>query len=721
VVTPILQSLLAPGSVAVIGASADPDKVGGRPIDYLRRFGFGGAIYPINPNRQTVQGLACYPDLAALPTRPDVAVVVVPGAAAVRAIEQCAGEGVGAAIVLASGFGESSEEGRQAQQRMTSIAREAGMRMMGPNCQGISNFSNGAVLTFSTMYLEHAPEDGPIAVISQSGSASQVQYAMLRAQGLGIRYCAATGNEADLSAIEVAAAVAHDPEVHLLLLYLETIRDGFWLAELGQIAAARNLPVVTLKAGATAAGQSAASSHTGALANEDRVVDAFLERAGIFRARDQRELLLAVELHLRRDWKPKGPGLVVMSNSGASCVQAADAIVTEGLKVAELHAGTVERIAAALPAFATPTNPIDLTGALLGTSHLLTQVLLLLGDDPAVDALVIAIPVAGQGYDVEAFAVGAAEFAAAGIPTVVVTAHPPVESVFRRRGLPVFATEVEAVAALAQWWRWSERLSAARVRPVVPAWNALEGEPETLDEAASLAVLAAAGVPVVAHELCGDQDAAVRALVGLGGPVALKGCTPRATHKSELGLVALGLRTASEVREAYSRVSAALHLVDPDAPGVLVARMATGRQLMIGARIDPVFGPIVLVGEGGAYVEVLPDVQLLLPPVAHRDVLAALGRLRIAPLLQGVRGEPPSDVGTFADMVVEVARLLCGDNDVVELDINPVLVGVAGDGCVAVDAVVMARGNRGGAPGRELHGVAGGRGPGARSAPTKWI
>ncbi len=286
-----LQPLLAPRSVAVIGASDDPGKVGGRPIDFLRRFGYGGQIYPINPRRATVQGLTSYADLTELPGPPDAAVIVVPGAEAVRAVEQSAVAGVPAAVVMASGFAETSEEGRQAQDRMVAAAREAGMRLVGPNCQGITNFSNGAVLTFSTMYLEQPPADGPVAVASQSGSMSQVPYAMLRARGFGVRYCAATGNEADVSVAEVATAMALDPEIGLIVLYLETIRDASWVAELGRVAASRALPVVALKAGATAAGQAAALSHTAALANEDRVVDAFLEQVGIYRARDVQDLI----------------------------------------------------------------------------------------------------------------------------------------------------------------------------------------------------------------------------------------------------------------------------------------------------------------------------------------------------------------------------------------------------------------------------------------------
>ena len=688
---PDLGPLLAPRSVAVIGASDDPDKVGGRPIDYLRRFGFDGAVYPVNPNRSQIQGLASFATVDQLPEVPDVAVVAVGGEAAVDAVERCAGAGVGAAVVMASGFGEASEDGRSAQHRMVAAARAAGMRLVGPNCQGVANFANGAVVNFSTMYLEAPPADGPVAVISQSGSMSQVPYALLRAKGIGVRYTAATGNEADVSAAEVAAAVAEDPAIELLLLYVETIRDARWLARLGRVSAARRLPVVVLKAGRTPAGQEAARSHTGALANEDRVVDAFFERVGLYRARDLPDLMLAVDLHLCRRWRPSGRRLAVVSNSGASCVQAADAVTASGMALATLQPDIRDRIAAALPAFATPTNPVDLTAALLSNGHLFSEVLPVLGDDPGVDALVVALPVAGQGYDVDAFATDTAAFAATGHPAVVVSVHAPVAARFRAEGLPVFPTEVEAVAALDQWTTLRERAEAAADRPHVLARRPTAEAVETLDEAAGLAFLAAAGVPVVAHRLCADVDAAADALHELGEPVAVKGCSAEVAHKSELGLVALGLRTADEVRAAFGLVDERLRAVDPHPAGVLVSRMASGvHELMIGARLDPVFGPVVVVGDGGIAVEALPDLQVLLPPFGEDEVLVALSRLRVAPLLRGVRGGPAADTAAFASAVVAVGRLIADPAaGLTDLDVNPVIVGPEGEGCLAVDALVQ--------------------------------
>ncbi len=339
----------------------------------------------------------------------------------------------------------------------------------------------------------------------------------------------------------------------------------------------------------------------------------------------------------------------MVSNSGASCVLTADAIASGGasaLHLAVLQPDTVRGIATVLPGFATATNPVDLTSALLGNSALFSHVLPLLGRDPSVDALIVAVPVAGAGYDVDALAADAGRFAESGTPTIVVSAHAPVAEVFRSHGLPVFATESEAVAALDQWMAGHGRSAAAAIRPravVVPEPPAAT---EVLDEAASLDLLAAGGVLTVPRRLCRDADAVARALLSFGAPVVAKGCTSRVTHKSDQGLVVLGLRTEDEVRRAYSAIDARLRIADPDAAGILVAPMVGGgRELMIGARVDPVFGAVVLVGDGGGHVEVLPDLQVLLPPFDEGDVLAALRRLRIAPLLAGIRGQVPVRCG----------------------------------------------------------------------------
>jgi acetate---CoA ligase (ADP-forming) len=688
-----LRTVLNPKSVAVIGASENENKIGGRPILYMSRHGYRGKVYPINPKRAEILGYKAYPSLADVPDAPEAAIVALAGDAAIEAVEQCAQRGVKTAVVMTSGFGETDPvAGKAKEKRMREAAHACGMRIIGPNTQGLANFGSGAILSFSTMYIEAPPLDGPIGVVSQSGAMSVVPYGLLRARGLGVRHSHATGNDSDVSVSELASVVAEDPDLKLLLLYLESISDPFFLAETARIAHARNLPVIALKSGRTAAGQEAAKSHTGALANEDRTVDAFFEKHGIWRARDTAELVASAEMYLK-GWKPRGRRLVAISNSGAVCVMAADAASSVGMPMAKLAQGTRDELDKILPGFATTTNPIDITAALLSNSALFSQILPVLARDDAADAFLIGIPVAGQGYDVDAFARDSADFAkATGKPLVAAIPQPNIAAHFRARDLPAFPTEYEAVAALNQFLSHGELIAAAKARalsgPSAPAVSS--AAPVMLNEADSLKLLAGAGVPVVKFQLCQSADEATAALAVLGGPVAVKGCSSDVAHKSELGLVRLGLTGADQVRRAFTEMKQTLDKHGARFDGAIVAQMARGRrELMIGARIDPVFGPVVLVGDGGKYVEAMPDVQLLIAPFTAVEVAAALQRLRIAPLLAGVRGEPPLDVGAFSAAVMAVGRLMIDSKSgVMNLDLNPVLVGAKGEGCVALDGVV---------------------------------
>jgi acetate---CoA ligase (ADP-forming) len=450
-----------------------------------------------------------------------------------------------------------------------------------------------------------------------------------------------------------------------------------------------------LKSGRSEAGRQAAQSHTGALANEDRVVDAFFEHHGIWRAPDMRGLVEATELYLK-GWKPKGRRLVAISNSGAVCVMTADAATAVGMPMAKLADETDKKLKGILPSFATTTNPIDLTAALLSNSRLFGDILPVIAEDPAADAFLIGVPVAGPGYDVEAFARDAAAFGKqTGKPLVVAATQRSVADQFSAEGCTVFPTETEAVTALHQFLAHRELIAralarkAARNRAGAPSVSSTATT--MLNEADSLALLAARGIPVVSYRLCRSRAEAVAAFESIGGPVVVKGCSADIAHKSELGLVRLGVRTREEAGEIYTQMEDIIRRQGARFDGVIIAAMAGGRrEIMIGAHRDPVFGPVVAVGDGGKYVEVFRDTRLLLPPFSKDDARQALGRLRIAPLFAGVRGEPPMDLDALCDAVVKVGELMLDPAaKLVSLDLNPVLLDSAGRGCVVVDAVVF--------------------------------
>lgn len=694
-----LRIALAPRSIAVIGASDNGNKIGGRPLAYLARFGYQGQVYPINPMREQVQGFRSHASLQALPEVPESVIIAVPGQQAVEAVEDCARAGVSVAVIMSSGFGESDPDGtglgKRQEAQMRASARAAGMRLFGPNSQGLANFGSGAVQSFSTMFTEVTPQDGPVGIISQSGAMSVIPYGLLRGRGIGVRHSHATGNDCDVTVCELATVVAEDPALKLLLLYLEGIPDPWHLAEAAQVARQRGLPIVALKSGRSPAGQKAAASHTGALANEDRVVDAFLAEHGIWRAQNMADLVDTAQLYLQ-GWKPRGRRLVAISNSGAVCVLAADAASQANMPLEPLAEDTQACLRQILPGFATTTNPVDITAALLSNSKLFGAILPPIARDPAADAFLIGIAVAGAGYDVPAFARDAADFAAlTGKPVVVAAPQTSVAEQFKTLGLPIFPTEGQAVQALGQYLSHMALIEAVQARPPrLPEPVQMPVAARLRNEADSLALLAARGVHVVAHRRCQDEAEAVAAfqvLAGEAGAVVLKGCSSQVSHKSEFGLVHLGLRDEQGVRHAFRAVVAAAQSAGIQLEGILVAaQVRSQRELMIGARLDPVFGPVVLMGDGGKYVEAMPDSVVMLPPHDEASVRRALAGLRIAPLLDGVRGEPALDVAAFCHQVLAVARLISDPAaGISQLDINPVCVGAQGQGCVAVDAVLF--------------------------------
>jgi acyl-CoA synthetase (NDP forming) len=687
-----LRVALDPRSIAVIGASSSADRIGGRPIAFLRRFGFRGPVYPVNPTRDEIQGLRAYPSLAALPEVPELAIVAVPGEDAVEAVQACAGAGVRVCVVFSSGFGETPDPAARARERaMVEAARAAGMRLFGPNSQGLANFGTGAVPSFSTMFVEAPPADGPVGIVSQSGAMSVIPYGLLRARGIGVRHAHATGNDADVTVCELATVVARDPALRLLLLYLEGIPDPWHLAEAARTARERELPIVVLKSGRSPAGQAAARSHTGALASEDRVVDAFLEDQGVWRVRTMAELVDAAALYLK-GWRPRGRRLVSISNSGAVCVLSADAATDAGLVLEPLADATQAELRTILPGFATTTNPVDITAALLTNSSLFGAILPAIGRDPAADAFFVGIAVAGAGYDVEAFARDAARFGAeTGKPLVAAAPQRSVAGRFEAHGVVTFPTEGEAIRALGQYLAHADRLRTARAEDLPgPSRRAPAAATRMLDEAASLALLASRGVPTVAHRVCASEAQARAAHAALGaGRVVVKGVSAKVAHKSDLGLVRVGLDSADAVASAYGEVVGAALRAGLALDGVIVAAMVQGaRELMAGAHLDPAFGPVLVVGDGGRYVEAMPDVATLLAPFTPARIERALRRLRIAPLLDGVRGEPPMDVAAFCRAAAAVGALVADRHaGVSAVDANPMIVGARGEGCVAVDAV----------------------------------
>ena len=691
-----VDAAFAPRSVAIIGASDNPEKIGGRPIKYMLAYGFKGKIFPVNPVRDEVQGLKSWPDVALLPEVPDMAIICVPGEAAVDAVTQCARLGVRLGVVISSGFSETGPEGKAAQARMLAAAREYGMRLVGPNTQGTVNFATGAIASFATLIGEVLPADGPVAIVSQSGAMSVVPYALLRAEGVGVRHSHATGNECDLTVADFAWAVAGDPGVKLILLYLESVPDPKALARAARRAAERGIPVLALKAGVSARGQAAASSHTGAIATEDKVLDAFLAQNGIVRVPDMRSLVRSARLWLQAgDKQATGNRVAAISNSGACCVMAADAAERHGLDMQPFGDATRKALDDVLPGFASSANPVDLTAALLSNSGLFGDVLPIIARDNAADAYFIALPMSGKGYDVERFARDAALFSAATgrRPTVMASPLASTRQSFEAQGVVTFEHDEDAMAALGELVRGqtlrTEALRLSELSQGSAKQQVIEDGQGFLSEAESLRLVHDIGIPIMPHALCSTRQELLAATTKFPAPWVIKACSAEIPHKTEYGLVRLNVSGQEQALAAFEDIQAATRKLGKSLEGVIVAPMLKAqRELILGARWDERFGAVVIVGDGGKYVESMPDVVTVVWPFDAIHMIGKLRALRMAPLWSGVRGEQALPLDQVAQTAVALGRWIHSQQGrVASADVNPLMAG-PGDTLVAVDALV---------------------------------
>lgn len=694
-----LGALLDPSSIAVIGASDDLSKPGGRILRHLAEYGFSGTVLAVNMARTTVQGLPALTAVDQLPHGVDLAVVATPAVTVPGVVAGCARRGVRACMVLSSGFGEV-DGGHRLQRELVATARAAGIRLLGPNCQGLANLASGAVASFSSSFTNFRVGDGAVAVISQSGAVAGMLAAIQHPPVSGLRYWVATGNEADVTVAELVDAVLDDPAVRVVQVYCEQLADAPRLAAAAAKARRLGKAVLMVKAGTTEAGAVAATSHTGALAQQDEVVDAYLRRHGVVRARSLSEMA-----DLSRVFETSGPArggrVAIVSNSGGLAVMTADAIVTAGLRIAELTEESRNLLRAQLPPFAATDNPVDVTSQILERPGLLGSTLPILAADPGVDAILVVLGVIGPTYDVAALvdAVSAAHAHAASFGVVVAAAsvggHSDLRDRLTARGVPAFDDDAACVRAVV---RFVEHSTSTHRPPTVPERHDVteadvplpsRGGADSLSERASKDLMESWGLPVVTGRLVRDPAAASEAATELGYPVVVKICAPTATHKTELGGVHLGLTDSDATAAAADAVLAAARSAGLlSVEGVLVEKMVYGGvEMSIGATWDPVFGPTVMVGSGGVEIETLRDFQLLIPPLSADAVVHALTSLRIYPRLQGFRGSTPADVDALVDLVLRFSHRYANTGGALpEIDLNPVI--VLDEGALVVDALV---------------------------------
>jgi acetate---CoA ligase (ADP-forming) len=682
-----MRPFFEPRVVAVVGANRERGRIGSEVLRNLRETGFTGRLVPVHPDAGSVDGIEAYPSVAAVPFEIDLAIVVVPAARVAGVVDECIAKGVKALVVISAGFGESGGAGRAMETALVERIRDAGIRMIGPNCMGIINtdpaFSLNA--TFSPVY----PPPGRVAFSTQSGALGLAILDYVRKLNLGISSFASIGNKADVSGNDLIQYWAEDPRTDVILLYLESFGNP---KKFGQIArrVGRRKPIVAVKAGRSSAGARAASSHTGARATSDALVDTLLRQAGVIRTHTLDELFDVAAL-LSSQPVPAGRRVAIVTNAGGPAILAADACEANGLELPSLATATVDGLRAFLPEAASVSNPVDMIASANAESY--RRAIELVAADPNVDSLIVIFipPIVTAEQEV-----------AAAIKAVAGTCGKPVVATFMGAQGPVPLAPVPAymfpesaavaLARVTQYGEWLRKPSSETpaltgfdrdaARALVGA--AVASGSQWLSATDAQQLLELCGIDVAAACVARTPDEAARAAAGIGLPVAVKALGATLVHKTELGAVRLGITTEQGVREVFADFASRL---GDRLDGVLVQKMVTGGvEMIVGGMNDPSFGPLVMAGTGGIFVELIGDTVFRMCPLAEVDAVEMVNEMKGQVLLRGYRGSPTADEAAFRRVLLAVSQLVDACPEIREMDINPLL--VLPRGAVAADVRV---------------------------------
>ncbi len=694
-----LARLLKPRSVAIVGASAEQHSVGNNALVNLKRFGFPGEIHLVSRRGGEIDGRACVASVDDLPMGVDAAILVVPAAIVKETLEACARRDIGGAVVFASGFGEQDEAGRIAQDEFAAVAAKNNLAVIGPNCIGFVSYAERAPLTFEPV--DPVMPAGPgICVIAQSGAMSgNIRYA-LQGRGVPVSHSISTGNEAVSASEDCVELLVDDPSVSAFAIFVEQIRRPRNFLALAARARAAGKPIVLLHSGRSSRAREAAKTHTGSLAGDYAVMRAFVEREGVLLVEGLDELFDVCAL-LARNPKPIDGGVAVVSNSGALRGLSLDLCEDIGLAIPEFSPETAATLKSILPSFATVDNPLDVTAAAMTKPALFGDSARAIMDDPRVGFVLVAAmggglpqqmskwkavePVVSHGHKPAALCYLGDEY--------------PLNDVFlkevRAAGVPFFRSPERALRAVARIAAWSEATREARGgNPVVDEVPRFEIDRRgTLAEWRGKIILSQSGVPVPRGRLASNSDEARAVAREIGYPVVLKAQADALAHKSDVGGVVVGIENQEDLDFAGFRMVAAVKEAAPGLvlDGMLVEAMAPkgGLEMIVGARRDPQWGPVLLVGLGGVWTEALRDVRLLPADSTVADIARELEKLKGAALLRGLRGSPPRDVEAFAGIAAKIGALMLANPHIVDIDVNPVNVYAKGEGALALDALIV--------------------------------
>lgn len=700
-VTASLDCVLRPRRVAVVGASRTPHTIGHEIVSNLVDYGFTGTVFPVNPQADSIHSLKTYPRIGAVPDPVDMAVITVPKQHVLAVAEECGEAGVQGLTIISAGFREVGGEGVERERKLMEVVRRHGMRMVGPNCMGVLNAD--PAVSMNATFAPSMPPFGRAAFVSQSGAMGLSVLDYAKEYGIGISQFVSMGNKPDVSGNDLLLHWEHDPSVGVILMYVENFGNPRKFLEIAR-RMTREKPIIVVKSGRSKVGARAASSHTGALAANDVLVDAMLAQAGVMRAETVEELFdLAMAFSGGR--MPRSRRTAVVTNSGGPGILAADALERYAVELPELAPETVARLKPLFPEEASLRNPLDMIASATPPGYRAALAALL--DDPGVDsALAIFVPPLGikQADVAEAIASVAGDHPEKPVLAVLMGREglPQGKAELHEVGVPAYIfpeSAARALSALCRQREWAER-------PLVPVEEfsvdretagrlvaqARAAGQSRLGEAESLALLRAYGIPTAAAGLARTAEDAVALAARSGGAVAMKIVSPEIVHKTDVGGVKVGVEGAADVRAAYDDIVASARRAVPGATihGVLVQEMvAGGRETIAGVTRDPSFGPLVMFGLGGIFVEVLRDVVFRVAPITRRDAADMIAGLRGARLLDALRGTPAADRHAVEDVLLRLSRLAGDFPEIAELDVNPLL--AFPDRAVAVDGRVLLR------------------------------
>lgn len=688
--------MLAPRSVAVIGASRRRGGIGAELLHNLVTYGFKGSVYPVNPAATQIEDLPAFASVLDIPAEVEMAVITVPAAAVLDAARQCAAKGVRGLVVISAGFGEAGQEGADLQRQLLEVCRQAGMRLVGPNCMGVIN--TAPEISLDATFAPDKPVRGRIGFLSQSGGLGIAVIARAQAMGSGISSFVSVGNKADLSGNDFIQYWEADGATDLIMLYLESFGNPRKFARIAR-RVSRSKPILAVKGGRTPAGNRATSSHTGALLSaSDITVDALFRQAGVIRTDTLAELFGAALL-LGSQPLPAGNRVAILTNAGGPAILCADACEANGLVVPRLPDAVRDDLAAFLPVAGSTSNPVDMLAAATGEDY--SRAIAALVSCPDIDALIVIFtpPLVTRAADV----VRAIQRAARNLPRPV-----PLLSVFMSKqtgprvissggvGVPHYPFPEEAARALSL----AARYGAWRAIPEEPPANldgidrdkataviaaALAGDPGWMAPEAVMELLSCYRIPMVDTRLVGSPREAGREARRLGSPVALKAIVPGLLHKSDAGAVALDLKGARAVERAATEMAAHLEQSGHRITGYQVQPIAAaGVEMLVGVVQDQHFGPVLACGAGGTATELLRDVEVRITPITRGEASRMVRSLKTFPRLDGYRGAPKADVGALEDVLLRVSALVEAHPEIAEMDLNPVIVHPVG--AVVVDA-----------------------------------